>query len=204
MMGRQPTPDDLIVPMPRGPKTPLGKMRSKNDSYKRLYADLETLGLRHRRGHDLRRTMISLARTDGARKDLLELCTHNPGKGQSTIDVYTSFSWEALCGEVAKLKVKRHALVQVIALPLVAAARGNEGGSLGPFTRAGSPCPHALAGRRRAYRRWQRRYGRTGRRAAGCAPAATSCYRACYIVPKRCGRSTGYRVEAPGIEPVCV
>ncbi len=36
MMGRQPTSDDLIVPMPRKPKTPLGKMRSKNDSYKRL------------------------------------------------------------------------------------------------------------------------------------------------------------------------
>jgi hypothetical protein len=62
------------------------------------------LGLRHRRGHDLRRTMISLARTDGARKDILELCTHRPKKG-SAIDLYTTFPWEALCAEVEKLKV---------------------------------------------------------------------------------------------------
>jgi hypothetical protein len=66
------------VPMPEGPRVELGKMRSKNDSYKRLCTDLAELGLRHRRGHDLRRTMISLTRTDGARKDLLELCTHTP------------------------------------------------------------------------------------------------------------------------------
>jgi len=128
MMGRQPTPEDLVVPMPRGPKTPLGKMRTKNDSYKRLCTDLEELGLRHRRGHDLRRTMISLARTDGARKDLLELCTHNPGKKQSTIDVYTEFPWEALCGEVAKFKVRRLERVgEVVALPLPVAV-GAEGG----------------------------------------------------------------------------
>lgn len=142
MMGRQPTPEDLVVPMPRGPKTPLGKMRSKNDSYKRLCTDLETLGLRHRRGHDLRRTMISLARTDGARKDLLELCTHNPGKKQSTIDIYTEFPWEALCGEVAKLKVKQlERLGEVVVLPLAmaAGAEGAEGRAAGPLvaTRAG-------------------------------------------------------------------
>lgn len=127
MMGREPTPDDLVVPMPRGPKTPLGKMRNKNDSYKRLFKDLETLGFRHRRGHDLRRTMISLARTDGARKDLLELCTHNPKKGQSTIDVYTEFPWEALCGEVAKLKLKRREFGPARALLLLAAAGANDG-----------------------------------------------------------------------------
>ena len=64
------------------------------------------LKLRHRRGHDLRRTMISLARTDGARKEILELCTHTPRKG-SAIDLYTTFPWEALCEEVSKLKVQR-------------------------------------------------------------------------------------------------
>ena len=40
--------------------------------------DLGLLGFRHRRGHDLRCTMVSLTREDGARKDILELCTHNP------------------------------------------------------------------------------------------------------------------------------
>ena len=50
MMGRSPTADDLIVPMPKSARVLLGKMRTKNDSHKRLRADLKTLGLRHRRG----------------------------------------------------------------------------------------------------------------------------------------------------------
>ena len=81
-------------------------MRDKNYSRKRLIEDLATLELRHRRGHDLRRTMISLARSDGARKDLLEVCTHTPGsKGKTAIDAYTTFEWKALCEEVAKLRI---------------------------------------------------------------------------------------------------
>jgi len=124
LMRRPPGPDDLVVPFPASPHIAAGTMRDKNSSYKRLCKDLEVLGLRHRRGHDLRRTMISLARTDGARKDILELCTHNPGKG-STIDLYTTFPWESLCAEVAKLDVKRAAPAAVIALT---AARGGGGG----------------------------------------------------------------------------
>jgi len=51
MMGRQPTPDDLMVPLPAGPRVALGTMRTKCHSYKRLRTDLKTLGLRHRCGH---------------------------------------------------------------------------------------------------------------------------------------------------------
>ena len=120
MMGRAPTPEDLIVPLPQSARIALGKMRSKNDSYKRLFKDLEALGLRHRRGHDLRRTMISFARTDGARKDLLELCTHTPRRKGSAIDDYTEFPWDALCAEVAKLRIERAPRGRVIALPRVA------------------------------------------------------------------------------------
>jgi hypothetical protein len=50
-------------------------MRNKSYAFKRLREDLQALGFRHRRAHDLRRTMISLSRDDGARKDILELCT---------------------------------------------------------------------------------------------------------------------------------
>ncbi len=113
MMGHSPAPDDLVVPRPpeHTDRRRSGKgntMRDKNYSGKRLREDdLPTLGFRQRRGHDLRRTMISLARTDGARKDLLELCTHNPRKNGSTIDIYTEFPWEALCAEVAKFKIAR-------------------------------------------------------------------------------------------------
>lgn len=112
MMGRIPTADDLLVPLPpehaerRRKDRAAEGMRSKTYVFKRLRDDLVMLKLRHRRGHDLRRTMISLARTDGARKDILELCTHTPRKG-SAIDLYTTFPWEALCEEVSKLRVQR-------------------------------------------------------------------------------------------------
>ena len=66
--------------------------------------------------------MISLARTDGARKDILELCTHTPRKSGNTIDLYTTFPWEALCAEVAKLKVQRHERGQLAWLALAASA----------------------------------------------------------------------------------
>jgi hypothetical protein len=67
--------------------------------------DLAMLGLRHRRGHDLRRTFITLAQVDGARRDLLETITHGP-RG-NIINVYTTFPWPAPCGKVAKLRIKK-------------------------------------------------------------------------------------------------
>ena len=131
MMGRQPTPDDLIVPLPKSPRLEAGTMRTKDHSYKRLVTDLKKLKLRHRRGHDLRRTGITLARTDGARRDILELCTHNPGKGHSTIDIYTSFPWESLCEEVAKLKIRRRREAEIVELPIAV----GDGGDPGPMTK---------------------------------------------------------------------
>jgi hypothetical protein len=53
----------------------LVQQRPHQDQSTAPHPTLKLLGLRHRRGHDLRRTMISLARTDGARKDILALCT---------------------------------------------------------------------------------------------------------------------------------
>ncbi len=93
--GRAPTPDDLIVPSRRMVH------RSRHHMLTKLYEDLEKLGLRRRRLHDLRRTFISLARADGARKDLLEVITHGP-RG-NIVDVYTEFPWAFLCDEVSKL-----------------------------------------------------------------------------------------------------
>jgi integrase len=113
MMGRPWTPEDLLVPMPpedwerKRNKSGTVGMRDSTYSYKRLKRDLETLGIRHRRGHDMRRTFVSLARTDGARKDILSLITHNPGQSGSSIDLYTTFDWPTLCSEVEKLNVQR-------------------------------------------------------------------------------------------------
>jgi hypothetical protein len=61
--------------------------------------------VRARQGHDLRRTFITLAQVDGARRDLLETITHGP-RG-NIINVYTTFPWPALCAEVAKLKIRK-------------------------------------------------------------------------------------------------
>ena len=62
--------------------------------------------------------------------DILELCTHNPRKRGSTVDLYTTFPWNSLCGEVAKLQLRRAPRAELVALPL---AVGGEGA--GPATR---------------------------------------------------------------------
>jgi len=67
--------------------------------------------------------MISIARTDGACKDILEMCTHTPKKG-SAIDLYATFPWEALCEEIAKLRVRRASnLGDVVELRAVAGGK---------------------------------------------------------------------------------
>ena len=96
-MGRKPGPDDLIVPSRRG------QNRSVNHMLKRFHQDLERLELRPRRQHDARRTFISLAIADGARKDILRWVTHGP-EGD-IVDLYTTLPWHTLCEEVARLKI---------------------------------------------------------------------------------------------------
>ena len=79
---------------------------------KKFHADLERLGLRERRQHDLRRTFISLCLGDGASKDILRWITHAP-EGD-VVDDYTTLVWQPLCREVAKLQIslpKREILV---------------------------------------------------------------------------------------------
>jgi hypothetical protein len=66
--------------------------------------------------------MVSLTPEDGARKDILELCTHNPQKSGSSIDVYTTFPWDALCAEVAKLRIQRCTPRSIVALRAAVAA----------------------------------------------------------------------------------
>jgi len=107
--GRAPGAEDLIVPHTkptnRGPRVEFGGMRSDHDTYKRLRIDCDAVGLRHRRVHDLRRTGITLAREDGADKDVLCFCTH--GGPEDIMDVYTSLGWSKLCAQIAVIQVKR-------------------------------------------------------------------------------------------------
>lgn len=101
MLGRNPGAEDFIIPSREG------EVRSRHHSRNKLLEDLDRLGLRSRRGHDLRRTFISLARTDGARPDILKRVTHTPGT--DILDVYTTLEFPALCAEVVKLQIERPA-----------------------------------------------------------------------------------------------
>lgn len=136
LTGRKPAPDDLVVPYPPGIVTKRGPWRSKEWVHKYFARDLELLGLRHRRGHDLRRTFISLARSNGAEKDILRRATHKPPR--EVIEGYTTFEWTVVCREVAKLPVQRRDVGKVIELPR-AMAMGEGSG------RAGFATPLATA-----------------------------------------------------------
>jgi integrase len=115
MIGRAAEPDDLVIP------SRSGNHRNANHMLRRFHQDLERVGLRSRRQHDLRRTFISLARADGARTDILKWVTHGPPK--AVIDDYTTLPWATLCGEVAKLRIERRTEAQVSSLQDFAAQR---------------------------------------------------------------------------------
>ena len=114
MYGRDPRLDDYIVPRSidgAGADSDADDDEIEHDDLwpadqvnKLFHADLDALGIRRRRGHDLRRTFITLAREDGARGDVLEVVTHAPNPNDM-MNLYTSFSWPTLCAEVAKLKI---------------------------------------------------------------------------------------------------
>ena len=106
VMGRPPTLDDLVVPAPPSVRYPEGHMRTKDIAHKDITADLALLGFRHRRGHDLRRTGITVYLEDGASKDLLRVCSHGQRIRDGAIDLYISYEWFALCGEISKLKLR--------------------------------------------------------------------------------------------------
>jgi integrase len=108
VFGRPPSDGDLVCPVPptekrRGRRRPAGALRTKDWARKRLVVDLAVLGLRRRRGHDLRRTGISLAQDGGADSRVLRWGTHAP-PGE-TIDGYTTLAWGTLCRAVGSLQL---------------------------------------------------------------------------------------------------
>ncbi len=95
--GRAPRVDDLMVP------TRAGKVRSPQNTIKHFHKDLRRIGLRQRRGHDLRRTFITLLQVDGANRDVIRPLTHP--SGSDIMGLYTTFPWPTVCAEVVKLKL---------------------------------------------------------------------------------------------------
>jgi integrase len=117
-VGRASRPDDFVVTS--ASYRARVAHHTKSTIGKRMTADMALLGIEQREGehrsfHSLRRTFITLARQDGARRDILERITHN-AKGDM-IDRYTFFGWDALCEQVTCLKLKIEETATVIALP---------------------------------------------------------------------------------------
>lgn len=128
LYGHAPQPEDLIVP------TRNLKRRRADEAQKQLLGDLERIGLRvkagakrNRRGHDLRRTLITLARADGAIDSMLRWITHGP-KPSEILDTYSTPPWEALCAEIAKLKVS---LIEGKVIAMAVGAPGNPNATRG-------------------------------------------------------------------------
>jgi hypothetical protein len=79
--------------------------RTPSQAYSRLREDLERMELRRRRVHDTRRTMMTLALNDGARRDVLQGITH--GNEGDIIDLYNTPLRSLKCQELAKLRIRR-------------------------------------------------------------------------------------------------
>lgn len=112
-VGRAPEPGDYIIPTRHG--TP----RDGANGNHQLHADCEKLGLRPRRLHGARHTLISLAIDDGARADLVRQLTHPARADRGGFGGYRNEAWETWCAEVRKLRIARRAEV----LPLWAASQ---------------------------------------------------------------------------------
>ncbi len=82
----------------------------------------DRLEVRRRRIHDFRRTFISLARDDGAARDVIRWVTHPPDA--DILDAYTTPAWSLLCQEIAKLKIRVRDPENAIELPQLAADNG--------------------------------------------------------------------------------
>ncbi len=120
MYGEKPKPQHLIIP------TRNLTRRGAAESQRQLLHDLEKIGLRvragqtrNRRGHDLRRTLITLSRADGAIDSLLRLVTHG-ASGNDMLDIYSTPVWADVCREISKLKIElpTGSLVQLGAVPV--------------------------------------------------------------------------------------
>lgn len=119
--GRKPTPQDLLFPAPTSSRfrEKRGGHFSTQESLELLHADLDALGMRRRRFHDMRRTFITLARRRSP-KDHVRWITHAPE--EDIIDEYTSPEWETMCAVVSKIEVSLKGEGDVV--PLFVAKRG--------------------------------------------------------------------------------
>lgn len=115
MMGRPPTPDDLIVPLPPDDADARTK-RKGTEPYRTTYyagrrwaEDMLALGWTDQQQHyNLRATFITLALEDGADEHIIENRVTHTKKRRGAFDGYNrGQQWAKVCAEVAKLKLSR-------------------------------------------------------------------------------------------------
>lgn len=95
---RRPQPGDLMFPTISVRRRNAHK---EDVSHGELYKQwarhhLPDCGLRHRRLHDARRTLLSAIRSAGADKEVARAITHSV-IADKVLDAYTTFEWKALC-----------------------------------------------------------------------------------------------------------
>lgn len=98
--GRPPTLEDFIVPTTRAQVN-----HTKSSAYKAFRRALAQAGVGNKSLHSTRHAFISIARSNGARKEVLETVTHNAAAAHETIDDYTEFEWRAVCESVGAFDV---------------------------------------------------------------------------------------------------
>ncbi len=107
LYGRKPEPADLIFPrLPSDAPSKKGPVRDKNYERRRRDADLKTLGLAARRGHDFRASFITHALDDGADRAVLERLTHPSSAKGSAFEGYRRLQWDEACRAVTSLEVE--------------------------------------------------------------------------------------------------
>ena len=111
MFGRDPEPDDLIVPLPPDVR----RTSRKGDRYRgwdytgRRWreVDLPALGWRSRSVYDTRASFISLALEDDADREILRRVTHAKAKRDAFDGYDRGERWAETCREVARLRLTR-------------------------------------------------------------------------------------------------
>lgn len=112
MFGREPEPDDLIVPLPPDVKRTRrtgDRFRGWDYTGKRWREkDAAIVGGHHRSVYDTRATFITLALEDDADREILEQrVTHTKNRRSAFTGYDRGERWAETCREVAKLKIRR-------------------------------------------------------------------------------------------------
>ena len=117
MMGRKPTPEDLILPLP--PKAAAARRSREGDACRsndysgKLWRDhdmkmLQAEGWRYREPYATKATFITLVIEDGANPEIIRLRVTHAKPRKNAFDGYDRGPhWVETCNEVAKLRLSR-------------------------------------------------------------------------------------------------